>query len=142
MAKLDGKTAVITGGGSGIGKAIAERFAEQGANVILAARDLDRLEAAAAQIGDAATAVRCDVTDESQIEALFAQVDEKYGPVDILVNNAGLAAPGPTHELDLKHWQHVISVNLTGAFLGSKHALKRMIPRKRGRILNIGSISG
>ena len=142
MAKLDGKTAVITGGGSGIGKAIAERFAEQGANVILAARDLDRLEAAAAQIGDAATAVRCDVTDESQIEALFAQVDEHHGPVDILVNNAGLAAPGPTHELDLKHWQHVISVNLTGAFLGSKHALKRMIPRKRGRILNIGSISG
>ena len=142
MTRLNGKTAIITGGGSGIGKAIASRFAENGARVVLAARDLDRLESAAREIGSAATALRCDVTDEEQVESLFAEVDETHGPIDILVNNAGLAAPGPTHELELQRWQQVIAVNLTGAFLGSKHALKRMIPRKCGRILNIGSISG
>lgn len=142
MGKLDGKIAVITGGGSGIGKAIAHRFAEQGATVVLAARDKARLEAAASEIGGAASAISCDVSDETQVEALFAQVDKQHGPVDILVNNAGLAAPGLTHELELERWQEVISVNLTGAFLGSKHALKRMIPRRSGRILNIGSISG
>ena len=142
MGKLDGKIAIITGGGTGIGKAIAKEFVDAGARVVLAARDLDRLEAAAHEIGSAASAVRCDVSDETQVEALFARVDEEQGPVDIMVNNAGLASPALTHELELERWQQVISVNLTGAFLGSKHALKRMIPRKSGRILNIGSISG
>jgi len=142
MGKLEGKVAVITGGGSGIGKAIAKAFADEGATVVIAARDLERLESAAKEIDGAVTAVRCDVIDEAQIEALFAQVDRDHGPVDILVNNAGLAAPGPTHELDLERWNQVIGVNLTGAFLCSKHAMQRMIPRRKGRILNIGSISG
>jgi NAD(P)-dependent dehydrogenase (short-subunit alcohol dehydrogenase family) len=142
MGKLDGKVAVVTGGGSGIGKAITKAFADEGATVVIAARNLERLESAAKEIGGAVSAVRCDVTDESQIEALFERVDADHGPVDILVNNSGLAAPGPSHELDLERWNGVIAVNLTGAFLCSKHALKRMIPRKKGRILNIGSISG
>ena len=142
MGKLDGKVAVITGGGSGIGKAIAKAFADDGARVVIAARGLERLEEAAKEIGGDVTAVQCDVRDEAQIESLFAKTEEVYGPVDILVNNAGLAAPGPTQELDLEAWNSVISVNLTGVFLCSKHALKRMIPRKSGRILNIGSISG
>ena len=97
---------------------------------------------AAKEIGGEVTAVQCDVRDEAQIEALFAKTDEVYGPVDILVNNAGLAAPGPTQDLDVEAWNGVISVNLTGVFLCSKHAFKRMIPRSSGRILNIGSISG
>lgn len=142
MGKLDGKIAVITGGGSGIGKAIAKAFVDEGATAVLAARGVERLEAAADELGRLAHAVPCDVVDEAQIEALFARVDKDHGPVDILVNNAGLAAPGPTHELDAERWGHVLAVNLTGAFLCSKHALQRMIPRKKGRILNIGSISG
>ena len=142
MGKLDGKVAVITGGGSGIGKAIAKAFADDGARVVIAARGLERLEEAAMEIGGDVTAVQCDVRNEAQIESLFAKTEEVYGPVDILVNNAGLAAPGPNQELDLEAWNSVISVNLTGVFLCSKHALKRMIPRKSGRTLNIGSISG
>lgn len=142
MGMLDGKIAVITGGGSGIGKAIAQAFADEGATVVIAARGVGRLEAAAREIGGSVFATRCDVRDESQIESLFERVDAEHGPVDILVNNAGLAAPGPTHELSLEAWNGVLSVNLTGVFLCSKHALRRMIPRKSGRILNIGSISG
>jgi NAD(P)-dependent dehydrogenase (short-subunit alcohol dehydrogenase family) len=142
MGKLDGKVAIITGGGSGIGKAIAQAFADEGASVVIAARGLERLEEAAKEIAGEVTPVQCDVRDEAQIESLFAKTDDTYGPVDILVNNAGLAAPGPTQELSLDAWNSVISVNLTGVFLCSKHALQRMIPRKSGRILNIGSISG
>lgn len=142
MGRLDGRIAVVTGGGSGIGKAITKAFTDEGATVVIAARDLERLEATAKEIGGAVHAVRCDVTREADIEALFAQVDRDHGPVDILVNNAGLAAPGPSQELDVERWNHVLAVNLTGAFLCSKHALQRMIPRRKGRILNIGSISG
>ncbi len=142
MGKLDGKVAVVTGGGSGIGKAITKAFSDEGATVVIAARNLERLESAAKEIGPSVHPVRCDVSDEAQIEALFERVDADHGPVDILVNNSGLAAPGPTHELDLERWNEVIAVNLTGVFLCSKHALQRMIPRKKGRILNIGSISG
>ena len=141
MASLDGKVAIITGGGSGIGKAIAEAFSAEGATCVLAARGQQRLEAAAKEIANA-QAVVCDVTDDDQVEALFAGVAERHGPVDILVNNAGMAAPGPTHELPPAAFRQVLELNLTGCFLCARQALQQMIPRGSGRILNIGSISG
>lgn len=138
---LDGKIAIVTGGGSGIGKAIAGAFAEAGAQVTVAGRRRDRLDAAAAEIGNGAEAAVCDVTDNARVEALFEGVLSRRGRVDILVNNAGMSAPTPTHELDPEVWRRVIDVNLTGAFLCARAALRCMIPRKSGRIINIGSIS-
>ena len=138
---LDGKIALVTGGGSGIGKAIAQAFADAGARVTLAGRRREVLEAAAAEIGAAAEAAPCDVTDDAQVDALFAGVAERRGRLDVLVNNAGMSAPGPTHEMDPDDWRKVIDVNLTGAFLCARAALRLMIPAKSGRILNIGSIS-
>ena len=138
---LDGKIALVTGGGSGIGKAIARAFAAAGARVALAGRRRGALEAAAAEIGAAAEAAPCDVTDDAQVESLFAGVAERHGRLDILVNNAGVSAPGPTHEMDPDNWRKVIDVNLTGAFLCARAALRLMIPAKSGRIINIGSIS-
>ena len=138
---LDGKIALVTGGGSGIGKAIAQAFAAAGARVALAGRRRGALEEAAAEIGAAAEAAPCDVTDDAQVESLFAGVAERHGRLDILVNNAGVSAPGPTHEMDPDNWRKVIDVNLTGAFLCARAALRLMIPAKSGRIINIGSIS-
>lgn len=138
---LDGKIAIVTGGGSGIGKAIAEAFAGAGARVTIAGRTRDRLDSAAAELGGEVEAAVCDVTDDAQVAALFDGVAERRGPVDILVNNAGMSAPTPTHELDPAVWHRVINVNLTGAFLCARAAFQRMIPRKSGRIINIGSIS-
>ena len=138
---LDGKIALVTGGGSGIGKAIAQAFAAAGARVTLAGRRREVLEAAAGGIGAAAEAAPCDVTDDAQVDSLFAGVAERHGRLDVLVNNAGMSAPGPTHEMDPDTWRKVIDVNLTGAFLCARAALRLMIPAKSGRILNIGSIS-
>lgn len=141
MGQLNGKVAIVTGGGSGIGRAIAEAFAAEGATCVLAARGQERLEAAAKEIPNA-VAFPCDVTDDAQVERLFEQTAASQGPVDVLVNNAGMARPGPTHELDPDAFRAVLDVNLTGCFLCARQALRQMIPRKQGRILNIGSISG
>jgi NAD(P)-dependent dehydrogenase (short-subunit alcohol dehydrogenase family) len=141
MATLDHKVVIITGGGSGIGKAIAEAFSDEGAICILAARGRERLEEAASKI-DNAVPIVCDVTNDEQVASLFAQVTAEYGPVDILVNNAGMARPCPTEDLPPDHFREVLNVNLTGCFLCAQQALKQMIPRRQGRILNIGSISG
>ena len=141
MGKLDGKISIVTGGGSGIGRAIAAAFAAEGATCILAARGVDRLEAAAKEIPNA-VAIPTDVTRDDQVDALFDRVAADYGPVDILVNNAGMARPCPTHELPPDAFREVIGVNVTGCFLCARKALQQMIPRRSGRILNIGSISG
>lgn len=141
MGQLDGKVAIITGGGSGIGKAIAEAFSAAGGTCVLAARGAERLEAAAKEIPNA-VAIACDVTQDDQVEALFQRVAQDQGPVDILVNNAGMARPGPTQDLPADQFRQVLDVNLTGCFLCAQQAMKQMIPRGQGRILNIGSISG
>lgn len=141
MGQLDGKIAVVTGGGSGIGRAIAEAFAAEGATCVLAARGAERLESAAAEVPNA-VAVPCDVTNDEQVAALFARVARDHGPVDILINNAGMARPGPTHELPADVFRQVLELNLVGCFLCAQQALQQMIPRRSGRIVNIGSISG
>ncbi len=141
MGALDQKVVIITGGGSGIGKAIAEAFADEGAVCILAARGRERLEEAASKIPNAVPIV-CDITNDEQVEQLFEHVAATHGPVDILVNNAGMARASLTHELPPDVFREVLAVNLTGSFLCAQQALKQMIPRRQGRILNIGSISG
>jgi len=144
MRPLEGTVAIVTGAGSGIGRAVARSLGNAGAAVALAARSLDRLETAAEDIrrgGALAMAVQCDVTSESQVVAMFDRVDAELGPVGVLVNNAGALSPALIEDSTLADWRHVLDVNLTGAFLCMREAIRVMKPRKQGRILNIGSIS-
>ncbi len=144
MGQLQDQVSVITGASSGIGERVAAAFAAEGAATVLAARRRERLEAAAEKIQEAggrALVVSTDVTDEAQVAKLFQKTDDAFGRVDILVNNAGIGGAGPTEELSLEVWQKVLDVNLTGAFLCSREALRIMRPRRSGRIINIGSVS-
>ncbi len=144
MGKLQDQVTVITGASSGIGASIATAFAAEGATTVLAARRQDRLEAAAGEIrstGGSALVVPFDITVEEQVRELFQKTRDAFGRVDILINNAGIARGGPTEKLTLQDWQKVLDVNLTGAFLCSREALRIMKPRRSGRIINIGSVS-
>lgn len=145
MDALTGKIAVITGASKGIGRGIALALAAKGCVVVLAARDRDRLQAVAEEIaatGGTAHAVATDVTAEVAVDALFAQVATTWGRLDILVNNAGVAVSGHIDELSLADWQRVQDVNVTGIFLCARAAARIMKPQGRGKIINIGSISG
>ncbi len=142
---LRGKVALITGASKGIGAGIAIALARRGCQVVLTARNQDALQRVVAGINDSggvAEAIAGDVTSESDVEQLFAQVVERYGRLDILVNNAGMAISGRIDELSLADWQQVQAVNVTGVFLCSRAAARIMKPQKSGKIINIGSISG
>lgn len=144
MGQLDGKVAIITGGGSGIGKGIAKAFADEGCSVVIAARNADRLGAAAAELsadGGSVISIPTDVTSEEQMISLFAKTMAQFGKVDVLVNNSGAFDGGPVEELTMEQWQKVIDVNVTGPFLGSREAFKIMKKQGGGRIINIGSIA-
>ncbi|MEJ7616871.1 MAG: SDR family oxidoreductase [Pyrinomonadaceae bacterium] len=144
MSQLLDRVAIITGASAGIGRAIALAYAAEGAQVVLAARNKEKLAAAATAIemaGEDGAGVATDVTSESDIANLFRQAVETFGRVDVLVNNAGVSASAPTDELSLDEWRKVIDVNLTGAFLCSREAVRAMKPQRRGRIINIGSVS-
>ena len=144
--RLSGQVALITGGGRGIGRAIALRFVSEGAAVMLAATKREPLEATAAEIrkagGRVATAV-VDVADEVAVKTVVAATLGELGRLDILVNNAGVG--GPTLrvvDMERADWDRTLAVNVTGAFLCSKHAIPHMVARKSGRIINITSIAG
>jgi NAD(P)-dependent dehydrogenase (short-subunit alcohol dehydrogenase family) len=144
MRQLAGKTAIVTGGGSGIGKGIARAFAEEGCNVVLAGRTASRLESAAEELRSLhveSLAIPCDVTDEAQVMALFAQTMTHFGRLDILVNSSGAFDDAPLEELTMAQWNNVIGACLTGPFLCTREAFKIMKPAGGGRIINIGSIS-
>jgi NAD(P)-dependent dehydrogenase (short-subunit alcohol dehydrogenase family) len=142
-----GKVAVITGAGSGIGQSTALALLRAGYRVALAGRRADALQSTidqAGELGKNALAVATDVTSQASVQALFAQVKEQFGRLDLLFNNAGTGAPGvPLEELPLEQWQHVVNVNLTGAFLCTQEAIKLMKAQdpQGGRIINNGSIS-
>lgn len=141
MGKLDGKVAIVTGGGSGIGKAIAIAYAAEGAKVVVTGRRADVLQAAIAEISDDAMAVPGDVTNEQDVIDLFRTVKEKHGRIDVVVCNAGTNARYPTVELPLSEWHKVIETNLTGPFLCGREALRSMEGQGSGRIINIGSVT-
>jgi NAD(P)-dependent dehydrogenase (short-subunit alcohol dehydrogenase family) len=144
MGQLQDRIAVITGASTGIGQSVAAAFAAEGAKTVLASRSRAKLEVAADEIrsaGGTVHVVPTDVTAEDEVIDLFRQTLDTFGRVDILVNNAGVSKGAPTEELSLEVWQQVLGVNLTGAFLCSREALKIMKRQRSGRIINIGSVS-
>jgi NAD(P)-dependent dehydrogenase (short-subunit alcohol dehydrogenase family) len=144
MPRLADQVAVITGANQGIGKGIARAFAAEGCRLAICARNVQKLEAAAAELrslGAEVLARPVDVTDEKAVAQLFDAVMQKFGRVDILVNNAGAFDGGRIDELPLEGWNRVIGVCLTGAFLCTRRAFAIMLEQGGGRILNIGSIS-
>lgn len=144
MGQLMDRIAVITGASTGIGKGIAVAYAAEGAKVVLASRSREKLEAVAGEIQSAhgtALVVPTNVTLEEDAMNLFRHTLEAFGRVDILVNSAGITSRTPTDELSLEAWRNVLDVNLNGAFLCSREALKIMKRQRSGRIINIGSIS-
>jgi len=144
-AQLDGRTALVTGAGRGIGRAIARAVADTGARVALAARTAEQIDAVAREIVDAggeALPVAVDVSDEAAVGEVFARVRESFGPVDILVNNAGVGVYGPLAEFAADDFDRVLAVNVRGTFLCCREAMRMMIPRRSGTIINISSVVG
>ena len=142
---LEGRGAVVTGGGQGIGAALARALAEAGAAVVVAARTRSRIEAVATELTDAghvAWALPCDVTDEANVRALAEAAVERVGQVDILINNAGAAHSAPLHKTTLEDWNRLLAVNATGAFLCARAFAPSMSERGWGRIVTIASTAG
>lgn len=142
MGQLDGKTALITGGALGIGLAVAQRFAAEGARVILADRNGEGARTAAAAIGENARAVTMDIASEASVAAGFAEAEAAGWAPDVVVANAGVQLFGqdaPIAELELDVWQRTIDVNLTGAFLTVKYAVRTMLALGGGSIILTGS---
>lgn len=137
MSELSEKRAVITGGGTGIGLACARRLNAEGVETILMGRNLERLEAAAATLGNA-RAIRCDVTEDESVARAF----EESGPVDILVNNAGIAAAGAFARTSMEDWRRIQAVNVEGLVRCTQAVLGSMIRADYARIINIASIAG
>jgi len=143
----EGKVAIITGAGSGIGQATALALLRAGYRVVLAGRRTEALQSTideAGELGTNALAVATDVADPASVQRLFAKTKEHFGRLDLLFNNAGTGAPGvPLEELPFEQWQHVLNVNLTGSFLCTQEAIKLMKAQdpQGGRIINNGSIS-
>jgi 3-oxoacyl-[acyl-carrier protein] reductase len=144
VALLNGQVAVVTGGAQGLGYAIAERFIAEGARVVLGDVNLDATAAAAEKLGgaDVATAVRCDVTNSAEVDALVQAALDGFGGFDIMVNNAGITRDATLRKMTEEQFDQVISVHLKGTWNGLKSAAAVMRENKRGAIVNMSSISG
>ncbi len=142
--RLNDKVAIVTGASSDIGKGIVKRFVDEGAKVILVARDLEKLEEARKEIGneEVTASISCDLTDESQVLQAVNQIMDTYGKIDILINNAGaINDPVHFHEMKDSEIKKLIDINLFGVFHMTKAVLSKMTDVKSGAIVNIGSIS-
>ena len=139
---LRGKVAIVTGGGSGIGRQMATGLAEAGAELVLCARKVERCEEAAASMPTRALALPCDVSDQESVAAMVARAVHEFGRIDILVNNAGTVWGAAPEDMPLKGWQKVVDVNLTGVFLCAQAAGRVMIEKGGGKIVNIASVAG
>jgi len=142
---LSGKVAIVTGGGTGIGRQMAEGLAEMGADLVLCSRHLDRVQRTAGdlrKLGVRAIGLRCDLRDGREIETVVERTISELGRIDVLVNNSGTAWGAPAEEMPLDGWQKVVDVNLTGTFLFSQAAGRAMIDQGGGKIVNIASVTG
>ncbi len=144
LFRLDGDTAIVTGGANGIGLALSRALAQVGAHVAIVDLDEEGARSAADTImreGGRAEGRRLDVTDETEIDRVFAEISEARGRLDVLVNNAGVALRRPSTDLSLRDWNTVVAVNMTGVFLCARAAARHMMGRG-GRIVNMASIMG
>jgi 3-oxoacyl-[acyl-carrier protein] reductase len=142
MFDLTGKCALLTGATGGIGETIARILYQQGATIALSGTRAEKLEALAAEIGSRVHVLPCDLRDRTQLGALVSQAESKMGQLDILVNNAGITRDNLFMRMKDEEWDEVIAVNLTSAFITCRAALRNMMRRRFGRIVNIASISG
>jgi gluconate 5-dehydrogenase len=143
LFSLKGRLALVTGSGQGIGFALAKGLAEHGATVVVNGRSADKVEKAVASLrskGLKAEGSVFDVVDTAAVEAEVARIEKEIGPIDIVVNNAGMQFRKPLDEFPDDKWQAMLQTNVTGVFNVGKAAAKRMIPRRRGKIINIGSV--
>ncbi|TPN89630.1 SDR family oxidoreductase [Mesorhizobium sp. CU2] len=138
---ISGRHALVTGGGSGVGRAIAQTLAEAGVNVTICGRREAELAKVAGE-SERIFGIAADVTDEASMAALFQQAEAARGPFDIVVANAGMAGSAPAHKTSVTDWQRTLDVNLTGAFLTVQPALAGMLSRKTGRIVFVASTAG
>ena len=142
---LEGRVAVVTGAGKGLGEAIAKRLFDEGANVVLWDLDTEAIKKVSQTLdaaGKRAAAITADVTDESSLQKALAETVAKFGKIDILVNDAGISIHKPLEETTMEIWQKVINVNLTGVFLCCKTVAPVMKQQKYGKIINIASLGG
>jgi 3-oxoacyl-[acyl-carrier protein] reductase len=143
MRRLEGRIALVTGAGAGIGRAIAQVFAAEGAHVWVTDIDGSAAERVAGEIGKAqgaAVALAADVSRGQDVTAMLRAVEKAHGRLDVLVNNAGVGAVGPSEELAFDVWSRTLAINLTGTFLCAQAAARHMLPAGRGVIVNIGSL--
>lgn len=141
-APLAGRHALVTGAGRGIGAAIAARLVAEGARVTVLSRTQAEVDAVATRLGNAAQALKADVTQAEETRRAFEQAAASFGPIDVLINNAGQARSGLLHKAPEELWHQMLAVNLTGAYHGIRAALPGMLERGFGRIVNIASTSG
>ena len=142
---LEGKVAIVTGSGRGIGEAVARAYAAQGAKVVVADTNLENAEKVAADIrkqGGQALAFACNVAERAQVDQMVAEVRAKFGPVDVLVNNAGITRTAMLHKMTPQQWNEVIGVHLTGSFNMLQAVVQDMINRRQGWIINVVSTAG
>ncbi len=146
MFRLDNKIAVVIGGAGGLGEACSAALARQGAKVVLASRNLEKLQEAAERIksdtGSDVMAMRVDVTDESSVAGLAEEVVQKYKTIDILVNAQGINVKMPVVDIDADKWDALFDANVRGVMLPCKHLGRVMIERKQGKIINLSSVRG
>lgn len=143
LFSLQGRRALVTGSAQGIGFALAKGLAQNGAAIVLNGRSVEKVEKAAAALraeGFNADISVFDVVDGAAVEAEVARIEAEIGPIDILVNNAGMQYRAPLDEFPDDKWQQILQTNVTGVFNTSKAVARRMIPRKRGKIINIASV--
>jgi NAD(P)-dependent dehydrogenase (short-subunit alcohol dehydrogenase family) len=140
--RLEGKVSIVTGAGSGIGKATAVRFAEEGARVTCVDIDRASVEATAAQIGEAAVAVTADIADASQVRAYTDATVERWGKLDVVFNNAGVNLPGVFHEASDEVIDRTLDVNVKGTMYGCRYAIPHMLRQGGGSLINTTSVNG
>ena len=145
MTRIQDKACIVTGAGSGIGRAVVQRFAQEGGRVVAVDIDADGLAATVADLGDAVVPVTADVSDRAQVEAFVATCADRFGTVDVLVNNAGVNLPGVFHEVPDETIDRTLAVNVKGPMYACRAALPHMLANDgphRGSIINVSSVNG